>query len=95
MASLTGKTALVTGASRGIGRAIATRLANDGALVAVHYGSNEAAAADTLAEIQRMGGQAFPVRAELGVDGDVDTLFTALGKGLDGQGLDILVNNAA
>jgi NAD(P)-dependent dehydrogenase (short-subunit alcohol dehydrogenase family) len=95
MASLTGKTALVTGASRGIGRAIATRLANDGAVVAVHYGSNEAAAADTLSEIQRMGGQAFPVRAELGVDGDVDTLFAALEKGLDGQGLDILVNNAA
>ncbi|MFL6085468.1 MAG: SDR family NAD(P)-dependent oxidoreductase [Mycobacterium sp.] len=95
MASLTGKTALVTGASRGIGRAIATRLANDGALVAVHYGSNEAAAADTLAEIQRMGGQAFPVRAELGVDDDVDTLFTALEDGLDGRPLDILVNNAA
>jgi 3-oxoacyl-[acyl-carrier protein] reductase len=95
MASLTGKTALVTGASRGIGRAIATRLANDGALVAVHYGSNEAAAADTLAEIQRMGGQAFPVRSELGVDDDVDTLFTALEDGLDGRPLDILVNNAA
>jgi len=92
---LSGKTALVTGASRGIGRAIATRLANDGALVAVHYGSNEAAAADTLAEIQRMGGQAFPVRAELGVDDDVDTLFTALEDGLDGRPLDILVNNAA
>jgi 3-oxoacyl-[acyl-carrier protein] reductase len=63
--------------------------------VAVHYGSNEAAAADTLAEIQRMGGQAFPVRAELGVDDDVDTLFTALEDGLDGRPLDILVNNAA
>jgi 3-oxoacyl-[acyl-carrier protein] reductase len=95
MASLTGKTALVTGASRGIGRAIAQRLAADGAVVAVHYGSNDAAAADTIAAIERAGGQAFGVRAELGVDGDVDTLFTALADGLAGRPLDILVNNAA
>jgi 3-oxoacyl-[acyl-carrier protein] reductase len=95
MASLTGKTALVTGASRGIGRAIGERLASDGAEVAVHYGSNEAAAADTVAAIKSAGGQAFPVRAELGVDGDVDTLFAALEDGLGGRPLDILVNNAA
>jgi NAD(P)-dependent dehydrogenase (short-subunit alcohol dehydrogenase family) len=95
MASLTGKTALVTGASRGIGRAIAERLASDGAEVAVHYGNNEAAATDTVAAIKAAGGQAFPVRAELGVDGDVDTLFAALEDGLAGGPLDILVNNAA
>jgi 3-oxoacyl-[acyl-carrier protein] reductase len=95
MASLTGKVALVTGASRGIGRAIAERLASDGAEVAVHYGSNEAAATDTVAAIKAAGGQAFPVRAELGVDGDVDTLFAALVDGLAGRPLDILVNNAA
>jgi 3-oxoacyl-[acyl-carrier protein] reductase len=95
MTSLTGKTALVTGASRGIGRAIAQRLASDGAVVAVHYGSNDAAAADTIASIEGAGGQAFPVRAELGADGDVDTLFAALEDGLDGRPLDILVNNAA
>ncbi|ADB35346.1 short-chain dehydrogenase/reductase SDR [Kribbella flavida DSM 17836] len=93
--ALTGKTALVTGASRGIGRAVAERLAADGALVAVHYGRNDTAAKETVAAIENAGGQAFPVRAELGVEGDVDTLFEQLTAGLDGRGLDILVNNAA
>ncbi|MEW9556459.1 SDR family NAD(P)-dependent oxidoreductase [Nonomuraea sp. NPDC050783] len=95
MTGLTGKTALVTGASRGIGRAIAERLGAEGALVAVHYGSNDSAARDVVATIRSNGGQAFPVRAELGVDGDVDTLFAGLETGLDGRPLDILVNNAA
>jgi 3-oxoacyl-[acyl-carrier protein] reductase len=94
MTSLTGKAALVTGASRGIGRAIAVRLASDGALVAVHYGKSEAAAREVVAEIQRGGGQAFSVGAELGVPGDVDKLFAGLQKGLAGRPLDILVNNA-
>ncbi|MFD8493648.1 SDR family oxidoreductase [Amycolatopsis sp. NPDC059657] len=94
MADLTGKTALVTGASRGIGRGIARRLAADGALVAVHYGSNDTAAKETVTAIEHAGGAAFPVKAPLGVDGDVETLLTGLKAGLDGRPLDILVNNA-
>ncbi|KOX18805.1 short-chain dehydrogenase [Saccharothrix sp. NRRL B-16348] len=93
MGKLTGKAAVVTGASRGIGRTIAQRLAADGAEVAVHYSTGEAAADETVAAIRAAGGRAFAVRAELGVAGDVDTLMAGLEHG--SAGLDILVNNAA
>jgi 3-oxoacyl-[acyl-carrier protein] reductase len=82
---LRGKIALVTGSSRGIGRAIAQRLAVEGALVAIHYGGNETAANETLKAIEQAGGQAFLVKAELGVNGDIDTLFANLEGGLAGR----------
>ncbi|MDT6987059.1 SDR family oxidoreductase [Streptomyces lusitanus] len=93
-----GRTALITGGSRGIGRGISLRLAREGALVAVHYGHDHAAAERTVKEIEAEGGRAFAVHAELGVPGDAAALWSAFDEGLAAQGaepgLDILVNNA-
>ncbi|MEU6417549.1 SDR family oxidoreductase [Streptomyces spiralis] len=90
--ALTGRTALVTGGGRGIGRGIAERLARDGARVAVHYGSNETAAKETVAAIEAAGGSAFAIGVELGRPDDAEALWEAFDRHADG--LDILVNNA-
>ncbi|MDO8738952.1 3-oxoacyl-[acyl-carrier-protein] reductase [Candidatus Deferrimicrobium sp.] len=89
---LSGKTALVTGASRGIGRAIALRFAAEGAFVVVNYAGNETAAGETLAAIESAGGKAVLSRFDVGSAGEVDTAVKAIVA--ERGRIDILVNNA-
>ncbi|HEY1663883.1 MAG TPA: glucose 1-dehydrogenase [Verrucomicrobiae bacterium] len=89
---LTGKVAVVTGASKGIGAAIAKHLAAEGASVVVNYASSKAGADKVVAEITNAGGKAVAVQGDVSKKADIDRLFAETGKAY-GK-LDILVNNA-
>lgn len=91
---LANKTALVTGASRGIGRAIAKRLASDGAHVFVHYNRSAAEADRLVGEIEEAGGSAEAVAANLEDISSVGRLAADVKARLGDRSLDVLVNNA-
>jgi len=89
---LEGKVALVTGGSRGIGRAVAIRLAQEGAKVAVNYAGNQAAAEEVRSIIEEHGGHAILVQADVSDSAAATEMITRVHEELGG--LDILVNNA-
>jgi acetoacetyl-CoA reductase/3-oxoacyl-[acyl-carrier protein] reductase len=92
MGRIDGKTALVTGASRGIGRAIAVALAREGAKVAINYAHNEAKAQEVAEEITAMGGTAMLVQANVGVAAEARAMVAKVAEQF--THLDVLVNNA-
>lgn len=89
---LNGKTALVTGASKGVGKGIALELARLGCRVVVNYNSDEQGAAATVREIQDSGGWALAVQANVGDSAQVGAMFARIAA--EAGPLDILVNNA-
>ncbi len=90
--SINGKTALITGGSRGIGRAIALRLAKEGVRIAVNYKTNEEAAQWVVNAVEEMGGEAIAVDADVSQSAEVEDMVKRV---LDSWGsVDILVNNA-
>jgi NAD(P)-dependent dehydrogenase (short-subunit alcohol dehydrogenase family) len=93
MSNLSGKTALVTGASRGIGRATAVALAKEGAQVLVHYGTSPKEAEDVVAEIRKLGSRADAVQADLASPEGAHALAKQV-RAIVGGRLDILVANA-
>ena len=90
---LTGKTVLVTGAAKRVGREIAGQLARRGANVAIHYRTSAALAKEVVREVERLGGRSLAVRAELTRAGDVQRMIARVIQQF-GQ-IDALVNNAA
>jgi 3-oxoacyl-[acyl-carrier protein] reductase len=93
MSTLQNKTALVTGASRGIGRATAIALAKAGARVLVHYGRSAQDAESVVADIRSPGGRADAIRADLGTPEGATLLAQAVAS-IVGERLDVLVSNA-
>lgn len=92
LGKLDGKTAVVTGASRGIGRAIALQLASEGANVVVNFSGSEQKASEVVQEIQNLGSQAIAVQANIS---DSDSVQQLMNAALEQFGaIDILVNNA-
>src|SRR6185503_1830481 len=89
---LTGKVAVVTGASKGIGAGIAKQLAAEGAAVVVNFASSKSGAENTVREITGAGGKAIAVQGDLSIKADVERLFAETGN-VFGR-LDVLVNNA-
>ncbi|MCM5555315.1 SDR family oxidoreductase [Pleomorphomonas sp. NRK KF1] len=92
MTPSTNKVAIVTGASRGIGAAIARRLASDGLSVVVNYAGSAGAAADLVADIEKAGGRAMTFQADVSDPEAVTRLFDAAEAAYGG--VDVLVNNA-
>lgn len=92
------KVALVTGASRGLGRAIALRLAKDGMTVIVHYGQSSAAANEVVSEITSLGGKAIAIQADVSQVASINAMFEKIDAelaSLTGESkFDVLVNNA-
>ena len=92
MAPLTDKVAIVTGSSRGVGRAIAERLGRDGASVVVNYASNQDKALEVVHSITSFGAQAIAIQGDMSKLADIERLFTEA-KNKFGH-IDIVVNNA-
>ncbi|MGA8053432.1 MAG: 3-oxoacyl-ACP reductase family protein [Burkholderiales bacterium] len=92
MGRVEGKTALVTGASRGIGRAIAIELAREGAKVAVNYATNDAKAQEVVHEVEKLGGTCILVKANLGNPKEARAMVKDVAARFGH--LDVLVNNA-